>query len=131
MLEWFLIETYFINLWLVRRDSTDAASNSSPYISKWKRLLQEFDIAFKPGDEIFLLISTKCSQMDTGYTAIEQIVTFSPDLRELSLPPIITAVHGDVIKIAFHKCRFLETLTLDREEIITIYHYMEKVVAEM
>jgi hypothetical protein len=56
-------------------------------------------------------------QTDTGYTAIEQIVTFCPDLRELSLPPIITAVHDDVIKIAFHKCRFLETLTLDRETI--------------
>jgi hypothetical protein len=56
-------------------------------------------------------------QTDTGYTAIEQIVTFCPDLRELSLPPIITAVHDDVIKIAFLKCRFLETLTLDRETI--------------
>ena len=58
-----------------------------------------------------------CGKTRIGYSAIEQIVTFCPDLRELSLPPIITAVHDDVIKIAFLKCRFLEKLTLDRETI--------------
>ena len=57
-------------------------------------------------------------QTQTGYSAIEQIVTFCPDLRELSLPPINTAVHDNVIEIAFHKCRFLQTLTLDHSETI-------------
>ena len=57
-------------------------------------------------------------QTQTDYSAIEQIVTFCPDLRELSLPPINTAVHDDVIEIAFHKCRFLQTLTLDNSETI-------------
>ena len=47
------------------------------------------------------------------YSAIEQIVTFCPDLRELSLPQIADAVHDNVIEIAFHKCRFLETLKIN------------------
>jgi hypothetical protein len=46
------------------------------------------------------------------YSAIEQIVTFCPDLRELSLPQIADAVRYNVIEIAFHKCRFLETLKI-------------------
>jgi hypothetical protein len=47
------------------------------------------------------------------YSAIEQIVTFCPDLRQLTLSPINTAVHDDVTEIAFHKCPFLEMLTVD------------------
>ena len=47
-----------------------------------------------------------------GYSAVEQIVTFCPDLRELALPQVHRAVRDDVIEIAFHKCRFLGTLIL-------------------
>jgi hypothetical protein len=55
--------------------------------------------------------------MLTGYSAIEQIVTFCPDVRELTLPTISTPVRDDVIEFVFHKCRFLETLTIDLETI--------------
>ena len=57
-------------------------------------------------------------QTDTVYTAIEQIVTFCPDLRQLALPPTKTVVRGDVIKIVFHKCRFMEALALGNSKII-------------
>ena len=56
-----------------------------------------------------------CGKTRIGYSAIEQIVTFCPDLRSLYLPPINTPVHDDVIEIAFGKCRFLKTLFLDTE----------------
>ena len=56
-----------------------------------------------------------CGKTRIGYSAIEQIVTFCPDLRSLYLPPINTPVHDDVIEIAFGKCRFLKTLFLDKE----------------
>jgi hypothetical protein len=75
MFEQLPIETYLMNLFLVRRDSTDAALTLEPCIFKWKRLLQEF--------------------------------------RQLTLSPINTAVHDDVTEIAFHKCPFLEMLTVD------------------
>jgi hypothetical protein len=100
-------------------------------------LLQECDISCKLGDEIFIAFSSTCSkswQFCTkaitpesskfnrklgihgktciDYSAIEQIVTFCPDLRELSLPQIADAVRYNVIEIAFHKCRFLETLKI-------------------
>ena len=54
----------------------------------------------------------------TGYSAIEQIVTFCPDLRQLALPPTNTMVRGNVIKIVFNKCRFLEALALGNSIII-------------
>jgi hypothetical protein len=57
------------------------------------------------------------ASMLTGYSAIEQIVTFCPDVRELTLPTISTPVRDDVIEFVFHKCRFLETLTIDLETI--------------
>jgi hypothetical protein len=56
-----------------------------------------------------------CGKTRIGYSAIEQIVTFCPDLRSLDLPPINTPVHDDVIEIAFGKCRFLKTLCLATE----------------
>jgi hypothetical protein len=56
-------------------------------------------------------------QTDIGYSAIEQIVTFCPDVCFLSLSPINKAVRGDVIEIAINKCPFLEMLTLDSEPI--------------
>ena len=59
-----------------------------------------------------------CGKTRIGYSVIEQIVTFCPDLRSLYLPPINTPVHDDVIEIAFGKCRFLKTLCLAIEIIV-------------
>jgi hypothetical protein len=53
----------------------------------------------------------------TGYSAVEQIVTFCPDLRKLVLSPINPAIQNNAIEIAFDKCRFLEELTLNRKTI--------------
>jgi len=58
------------------------------------------------------------TQTPTGYFAVEQIVTFCPDLRFLVLYPINTAVRDDIVEIAFGKCRYLETLLLDTNDII-------------
>ena len=61
-----------------------------------------------------------CGKTRIGYSAIEQIVTFFPDLRSLNLPPppINTSVYNNVIEIAFGKCRFLKTLCLDTKRIV-------------
>jgi hypothetical protein len=53
----------------------------------------------------------------TGYSAVEQIVTFCPDLRKLVLSPINPTIQNDAIEIAFGKCRFLETLKLNKKTI--------------
>jgi hypothetical protein len=53
----------------------------------------------------------------TGYSAVEQIVTFCPDLRKLELSPINPTIQNNAIEIAFDKCRFLEELTLNRKTI--------------
>jgi hypothetical protein len=53
----------------------------------------------------------------TGYSAVEQIVTFCPDLRKLILYKTNPAIRNAAIAIAFGNCRFLETLILNRKTI--------------
>jgi hypothetical protein len=52
-----------------------------------------------------------------GYSAVEQLVTFCPDLRKLVLSPINPTIQNNAIEIAFDQCRFLEDLTLNRKTI--------------
>ena len=47
---------------------------------------------------------------DIGFSAIEQIVTFCPDLCYLSLSPINAAIRDDASEIAFQKCSMLGML---------------------
>jgi hypothetical protein len=47
---------------------------------------------------------------DIGYSAVEQLVTFCPDLRKLVLSPINPTIQNNAIEIAFDQCRFLEDL---------------------
>ena len=54
---------------------------------------------------------------DIGYSAVEQLVTFCPDLRKLVLSPINPTIQNNAIEIAFDQCRFLEDLTLNRKTI--------------
>ena len=56
-------------------------------------------------------------QTDIDYCYVDQIVTFCPDLRKLVLFPINPAIQNDAIEIAFGKCRFLETLELNKKRI--------------
>ena len=59
------------------------------------------------------------AQTFIGYYTVEQIVTFCPDLSFLGLYPINTSVRDEIIEIAFGKCRYLDTLVLDINDIIS------------